>query len=86
MRTHECGHYISCVCAIAVRYGDDVIVIDMCSGGATVRFPSNKLLHEEMKVTRDQSGKIFKVSYSIYSLRAINFPVAYHFGENRTIY
>ena len=61
MRTHQCGDYVSCVCGIAVKYGVDVVVIDICHGGATVRFPCNKPLHRDMKVTRDQSGKRFKV-------------------------
>ena len=62
MRTRVCNARVSCICAIAVRYGDDVVVIDTCRGGVTVRFPSNKPLNPAMKVTRVGSGKNFHVS------------------------
>ena len=68
MRTHQCGSYVSCVCAIAVRYGDDVVVIDMCHGGATVRFPRKKPLNPAMTVTRVASGNNFKVSTQLESV------------------
>ena len=61
MRTHQCGGYVSCVCAIAVKYSEDVVIIDMCHGGVKVRFPSKKALNPAMKVTSVGSGNNFKV-------------------------
>eukprot|EP00111_Clytia_hemisphaerica_P003526 TCONS_00010074-protein len=61
MRTHVCNGRVSCICGIAVRYGDDVVTIDMCRGGVSVRFPSKKPLNPAFKVTRVGSGRNYNI-------------------------
>jgi len=68
MRTHVCNGRVSCICAIAVRYGDDVVIIDMCRGGVSVRFPSRRKLNPAMKVTKVGSGRNFNVCFVVFPL------------------
>eukprot|EP00111_Clytia_hemisphaerica_P003538 TCONS_00010109-protein len=50
MRTFQCGTSVTCICGIAIRYGDDVIILDTCRGGLTPKFPSKKKLNPAMKI------------------------------------
>ena len=71
MRTHECTTTISCICGIAVRYEDDVIVLDTCRGGLTPRFPSKKKLNPAMKVIqlKGSNGLNYDVSKTQWGWR-----------------
>lgn len=60
MRTFRCNG-VSCICAVVVRYGDDVVVIDNCRGKLKIRFPSNKKLNPAFIVTREAGGRQFNV-------------------------
>lgn len=62
MRTHVCNRRVSCICGIAVRYGDDVIALDMCRGGLKLTFPSRKPLNPSMKVSKIGTGKNFRIT------------------------
>ncbi|XP_078683796.1 von Willebrand factor D and EGF domain-containing protein-like isoform X2 [Branchiostoma floridae x Branchiostoma belcheri] len=58
---------VSCNCGVAVREGDDVITIDMCDGpfghtAPTVRLRSPQEPARGTRVTRNLSGRSFKVS------------------------
>ena len=67
MRTWQCGS-VTCNCGIAVREGDDVIVLDMCFDGIPrLRFASKKTPSEGTFVKRDPTGKSFVVSEAMLS-------------------
>ena len=61
-RTWKCGS-VTCNCGIAVREGDDVIILDMCWDGIPrLRFASKKVPAEGTVVRRDPTGKSIIVS------------------------
>ena len=61
-RTWKCAS-VSCNCGVAIREGDDVIVVDMCRDKIPrARFASKKEPAAGVTVKRDPTGKIFIVS------------------------
>ena len=64
MRTFRCGDgSVSCICAVVVRYGDDVVVIDNCRGSPKLKIPSNKELNPAFVVTRNSGAKQYNVCF-----------------------
>ena len=67
-RTWRCAS-VSCNCGVAVKEGDDVIVVDMCRDRIPrARFASKKEPAPGARVRRDPSGKIFIVSMITFDL------------------
>lgn len=63
MRTRIYWGQYSTICALAIRYGDDVVVLDGCRGRTfDINFPSKKALNPAMRVVK-ASAKQFKVSF-----------------------
>ena len=66
MRTHKCS-VVSCNCGVAAREDNDVIVVDFCTGAVqTARFASKGIPANGTKFMRDNTGKNFIVSCTIY--------------------
>ena len=61
MRTRIYWGKYSTICGLAIRYGDDVVVLDGCQGRThEINFPSKKPLNPAMKVVK-KSAKEFQV-------------------------
>lgn len=61
VRTWRC-HTVSCNCGIAVREGDDVVVVDMCRDNVPrARFASTVEPRKGTTITRNNNGKSFVV-------------------------
>jgi len=63
VRTWRC-HTVSCNCGIAVREGDDVVVVDMCRDNIPrARFASTVEPQKGTTITRNNNGKSFVLNF-----------------------
>ena len=69
MRTR--GQPYSFICGIAVRYGEDVIILDGCSRKFTIDFPNKQPLNPSMKLI-----KISTLNYKVSIIQEVN-PTCY---------
>ena len=61
-RTFSCGIFGTCNCGVAAREGDDVVVIDFCSGGPmSARFASQREPAFGTRLYMASSGRDFQV-------------------------
>ena len=65
-RTYYCGRGISgvCNCGVAAREGNDVVVVDFCSGGPmSARFASRREPAYGTRLSMDSTGRSFSVRF-----------------------
>eukprot|EP00794_Sanderia_malayensis_P012371 gene12371-13641_t len=62
VRTWKCAS-VSCNCGVAVREGDDVVVVDMCRDKIPrARFASTVQPHKDTRIQRNKNGKSYMIS------------------------
>lgn len=74
MRTK--GSPFSVICGIAVRYGEDVIILDGCKGKFDIDFPNKQPLNPSMKLIK-KSATAYQVGIIICSLAVRFFSIIF---------
>ena len=89
----QCNGNTACLCTIAIRSGDDVIVIDSCGATKTpvsrtpqieVRLYLNSQLTPGTKIVQYNGGTSYKVSVNLCSSLLCNVQLFYQSCKTRT--
>jgi len=62
LRHRPCGPTVSCVCGVAARENDIILVADMCADSRLHFLKYNHKLHEGARIKRDDNGRVFEAS------------------------
>jgi hypothetical protein len=63
LRHKPCGQTVSCVCGVAARENDVILVADMCGEDSRLHFITyNDKLREGADIKRDDNGRVFEIN------------------------